>query len=385
MAGVLLTMPLLIMNMGGEMVYILHQRLKAQNIDSDKSKKVLGDVVKTMYNSKFLAELFKPQQMYTSNSTKKIFERLAHSSIMRLNESSMNKLYDLMSMGFKHQIMSCASPDMLLRVTLNHLETLEDLSGSKVTTPLLDAARNQVTQLYGSLNMGDFQLLRQQLFRFFQDRRVKVSIFLQENNQNGDGTFKIRPEGMMATGADIPGTVREFDANGRESNRLRLDLPSATDVEESNVSNPIDVTTDICPFGENIYAPGRIPRSKSPEDKTLPQDKQVAQEKTISSSSSSPKKYKVSGTQELNILATLLGSAAEEAKPLKLNLFTQDPFDDLVDSSPLQVRTIQIDGNSDRKTAHHVVADFDDEKKSDAKDHQNDNDDDDLLSLMDST
>jgi hypothetical protein len=54
--------------------------------------------------AQFIRELFKPQEMYTSSSTREIFNKLAHSSIMRLNESSMEKLYDLMTMGFKHQV-----------------------------------------------------------------------------------------------------------------------------------------------------------------------------------------------------------------------------------------------------------------------------------------
>jgi hypothetical protein len=72
---------LIVLNMGTEMVYILEQRLKAQNIPADKSKKVcdgnrhtlrtkahhisqvLNDVVKTMYSEKFLTELFKPQEV----------------------------------------------------------------------------------------------------------------------------------------------------------------------------------------------------------------------------------------------------------------------------------------------------------------------------------
>ena len=38
------------------------------------------------------------------NSTKQIFEKIAHSSIMRLNKNSMDKLFDLMIMAFKYQI-----------------------------------------------------------------------------------------------------------------------------------------------------------------------------------------------------------------------------------------------------------------------------------------
>ena len=99
-------MPLVIVNMGGEMVYILAQRLQAQNVPLDKSKRVLQDVIRTMYNKMFIEELFRPQDVYSVMSVRQIFDRLALSSIMRLNESSMYKLFDLMAMGFKYQMLS---------------------------------------------------------------------------------------------------------------------------------------------------------------------------------------------------------------------------------------------------------------------------------------
>ena len=45
-------MPLIVLNMGGEMVYILEQRLQAQEVGPVKSKKVLQDVLRTMYGAK---------------------------------------------------------------------------------------------------------------------------------------------------------------------------------------------------------------------------------------------------------------------------------------------------------------------------------------------
>ena len=52
---------------------------------------MLQDVIRTMYNPKFIAELFRGQDVYNMQSTRQIFDKLAHSSIMRLNESSMDK------------------------------------------------------------------------------------------------------------------------------------------------------------------------------------------------------------------------------------------------------------------------------------------------------
>ena len=59
-------------------------------------------MVKSMLSKKFVEELFRPQEMYSLVSTRHIFEKLAHSSIMKLNATSMGKLFDLMLMGVKY-------------------------------------------------------------------------------------------------------------------------------------------------------------------------------------------------------------------------------------------------------------------------------------------
>jgi hypothetical protein len=99
------TLPFVILNLGGEMIYILDQRLRSQDIDKDRALKVLSDIVKSMLSESFQLELFRPQAMYSMNSIKQIFQKLAHSSIMKLNATSMSKLFDLMLMGFKYQML----------------------------------------------------------------------------------------------------------------------------------------------------------------------------------------------------------------------------------------------------------------------------------------
>jgi hypothetical protein len=53
---------------------------------------VLSDVVGTMFKAEFVAELFKPQDVYSNAYTREVFDKLAHTSIMRLNENSMDKV-----------------------------------------------------------------------------------------------------------------------------------------------------------------------------------------------------------------------------------------------------------------------------------------------------
>jgi hypothetical protein len=143
----------MVVNLGCEMLFILDQRLKAQDVAPDKGAKVLEDVLRTMLDPGFLQDrLAAPQELYSVSATRRIFDRLAHSSIMRLSESrwaargvrsaafcwqagraggaastptpagaaarpcSMDKLFDLMMMGYKYQLMCCTTLADMLQV-----------------------------------------------------------------------------------------------------------------------------------------------------------------------------------------------------------------------------------------------------------------------------
>ena len=82
-------LPFIVLNLGSEMIYILDQRLRSQDVSRERSAKVLQDIVQSLLAGRFVEELFRPQTMYTMNATKEIFKKLAHSSIMKLNDTSM--------------------------------------------------------------------------------------------------------------------------------------------------------------------------------------------------------------------------------------------------------------------------------------------------------
>ena len=115
------TLPILFFNLGGEMIYILDQRLKAQSVTLSKSQKgeklpwlspspslprhtkpvqlailllhaVVQDIVGQMFEPKCVKELFRPQKVLSMHSLRVIFSKLAHSSIMKLHESAMDKV-----------------------------------------------------------------------------------------------------------------------------------------------------------------------------------------------------------------------------------------------------------------------------------------------------
>ena len=54
---------------------------------------VLNDIASTMFNKKFIHEIFlKHTPLYSKKVLRAMFDRLAHASIMRLNAGSMDKV-----------------------------------------------------------------------------------------------------------------------------------------------------------------------------------------------------------------------------------------------------------------------------------------------------
>jgi hypothetical protein len=370
--GAMLAMPMLVINMGAEMVYVLDQRLKAQSIPRDKSSKVLEDILQTMHNATFMQELFKPHHMYTNAATRQIFDRLAHSSIMRLNATSMDKLYDLMRMGFKFQLLSCASADELLQVTMNHLASTKALIDSADVTRLLDETILLTSQTFGALGAAEWFLLKQFLGRFFQDTRIKVSLFLQNGIQGMDGTLAIKYDGPTASGGRVPGTVRYFDDDGALDEETKFAIATAEDA----VAAP-DTLDRVSPLGGNMYEADAKGLLKSSARELM------AGAKGDNRREFKPhKSFKATASDGLNLLADLLGASAKDSddrRAFKINLFPDDKAND--DDDDKQVPTIWIDASSDRKETDAVRDEFadDDDKGEGKREH------DDLLRLMDST
>ena len=155
------------------MMYILNQRLQAQTIPEEKSTKVMHDIVGTMLNQRFMDELFKPQDAYSKKAMRTLFDRLAHASIMRLNSASMDKLYDLMTMAFKHQISVSKQPSDVILVTLNHVDAMREfVKGNEAILSQVTHVHSLIKEYYGNLTIGQYQLIRQTLLSFFQDMHI---------------------------------------------------------------------------------------------------------------------------------------------------------------------------------------------------------------------
>jgi hypothetical protein len=228
----LLCLPVVVCNLGVEMLYVLEQRLRAQSVSDVKSVKVLHDVTRAMFAPEFVNELFTPQVVYTPSATRAIFDKLAHTSIMRLSEQSMDKLFDLMTMGFKYQLVQCVRPEDILNVTLLHLQTLKSYLTDESVTDALSAVDAELRATYGAFSKHEWLALRRELFRFLGNKRVKVSLLLHEKLQLDDGRVRlpvvdddvnVEQQHTTNSAAQIGpvGTLRRHDIAGLEHTRTR--------------------------------------------------------------------------------------------------------------------------------------------------------------------
>uniref|UniRef100_UPI003AACFA6E protein OSCP1a n=1 Tax=Centroberyx gerrardi TaxID=166262 RepID=UPI003AACFA6E len=317
------TLPLVFINLGGEMLYILDQRLRAHNTSEDNSekgvwsendrKRVMNDIVGTMFSKAFMDELLKPQQLYSHRTMKTVLTRLAHASIMRLNPASMDRLYELMIMAFKYQVFLCPRPKDLLLISYNHIDTIREfVKDTPVVVNQVDETHRKIIEAYASLSEGEFQLLRQTLFIFFQDTHVRVSLFLKDKVQNPSGRFALSTSGPVPHGIEVPGLIRMFDSRGREVRRV--EFPTG-----GSYSSPIREGCfelhghRVTRLGTNMYSvshPEETHTSKTPTFKTDDTPNPLAKE-------------------ELNLLARLMGgmkveNTASAETGFRINLFSTD-------------------------------------------------------------
>ncbi|XP_034560484.1 protein OSCP1a [Notolabrus celidotus] len=317
------TLPLVFINLGGEMLYILDQRLRAHNTSEDNSekgvwseydrKRVMNDIVGTMFNKGFMDELLKPQQLYSHRTMKTVLTRIAHASIMRLNPASMDRLYELMIMAFKYQVFLCPRPRDLLLISYNHIDTIRELvKGTPVALNQVEEAHRKIIEVYTSLSDGEFQLLRQTLLIFLQDSHVRVSLFMKSKVQNPNGRFVLTPSGPVPNGIDVPGLIRTFDDKGKEVKRSEFPIGGSytSPIREGS----LDLHGDrVIRLGLNMYTvnhPEETHTSKAASVKTDDTPNLLAKE-------------------ELNQLARLMGSMKAENTPepepvLRINLFNTD-------------------------------------------------------------
>lgn len=245
-------------------------------------------------------------------------------------------------------------------MTLNHLDSLKQLviSGGNTDnlSELLEECIRQIQTAYSGLGLSELAAMRQSLCTFFQDRKVKVSLFLHDGAQAPDGSFVVPATGKLQPGAFCPGTVRYF-AGGAEvrqdvlpcvnsglwqpADALRTQLGTNMYDRERNQASAAAASVPAAP------TPGAAAASAASEASTLQPVQRVAPSPAPAAPSVGEEAHRVAAVGELNYLASLIGAQpAAPSDTFKLeSLFGADIF--AKDTSTGQtVQVIQIDGTA---------------------------------------
>lgn len=103
------------------------------------------------------------------------------------------------------------------------------------------------------MSIGELLDVRKSILNFFQDLKIRVSVFMRQKLQNSDGKFVIDPSGLVPPGCDIPGEIRSYDETGEIKDITKFD--GCADYQGTRQLGSFDIhgnrNTDL---GCNIYA-----------------------------------------------------------------------------------------------------------------------------------
>ncbi|EFJ40144.1 hypothetical protein VOLCADRAFT_100109 [Volvox carteri f. nagariensis] len=241
-----LAKPLLFLNLCCETIFVIEQRLKATGVSADNQAKVLSEMVAYVFGGKSAASILQPD---FQKETREVVVAMCNCSIMKLDGSSMDKLFDLAVMMVKYKIMCSKTLEQIVEISLLHLDQVEDIirrhvaGGGGAAAADVASTRRQVKSMYDKLGPGELHRIRQVLLAELQGQRVKISLLLSANIQNTDATFKL----PMPYSARL-GVVSVYDmVSGKNESQTNLPVHDA-------LSRPYDFYDYSAPLGSNMFA-----------------------------------------------------------------------------------------------------------------------------------
>uniref|UniRef100_A0AC35UDH8 DH domain-containing protein n=1 Tax=Rhabditophanes sp. KR3021 TaxID=114890 RepID=A0AC35UDH8_9BILA len=201
--------------MVGEMIYILQQRLEKLEVNADLANEVLNKIIGSAFYPRMFEEIMKQREIYARPVMQMLFEKLAHSSTMRINAGSMEKLYELMLIHHKCQIYNSIEGKHLLLISLNHLDELKKCvtDDDKIISDICNAYSALMTE-FGDLLNYEFHMIKSGVLSYLTNDSKKMMMLIALKRQNEDGSFILfKPDSMVTlpVGGSCPGSIKYYD------------------------------------------------------------------------------------------------------------------------------------------------------------------------------
>lgn len=185
------TNAVLVYNLGCEMIYVLHHRLQSLKVDYDKIIKTLIDICRTLFSEKITQKLFEPKPLLGLEYIKSQLFQVCHCSIITLDTTSFTKLYEMILIAIKKQILTSANMHGLYHITTNHLATVSKIIKDK--SILAKVTKDFENIFVGLMSNYDYYIMRCKILNSQNPKNVKVSFYLADKTQSNDGNIVVQP------------------------------------------------------------------------------------------------------------------------------------------------------------------------------------------------
>lgn len=151
---------------------------------------MLTDVTAVLLHPKLLEELFLPQPVATHIVIKQLLQDISTTSIMKLDDYSMSKLWDLMTIIFKWQL-AVATNQNIFDITYRHITSVATLMPQYFPKCIFEQTMKKFENLSNRFTDDDYKSLNNTLILWFSEYHSKISVLLRLGLQRKDGTFML--------------------------------------------------------------------------------------------------------------------------------------------------------------------------------------------------
>lgn len=143
-----------------------------------------------LLHEKLLDELFLPQPVAQHAVLKQLLQDISTTSIMKLDDYSMSKLWDLMTMIFKWQL-AVATNQNIFDITRRHLKGVATLMPQYFQEYSIQQTILRFESLSHKFTDDDYKCLSNTMILWFSEYHTKISVLLRLGLQKKDGTFSL--------------------------------------------------------------------------------------------------------------------------------------------------------------------------------------------------
>lgn len=195
-------------NVGSEMIYILNNRIKSLEIETEKRISILSQIATFLFvndeNERYLKDLRSVASLDTLAS---MLHQVCHKSVITLDMSSFEKMIEMVLMALKKDLTIMKNDFGIVSVVNNHFDCVETITGNKgVTTKY----RQLLSKLLDSVTPYGFFMMKRDILNLLLFKQSKISIYLRDVIQANDGHFIVRPPKIAGFNCERTGTIRTW-------------------------------------------------------------------------------------------------------------------------------------------------------------------------------